>query len=512
MPTDFSLKIESTSGPAQLPFSDDQQKALLGHVMQKDTFFKQVYQRLEPGWFTDPDLSKIFTAYCAFYKRYDHIPNSIDEFRAWQDFQALDQADRVRINNKITLCHAKTATYGVDYLAEQITVWQKMQLCVNNLPQIANLVNTRKLDKAEQLLHSTSKDLLFSSFQQDPVANWEDWKAVREAEAIDAENAISTGLTLLDRKLLPSGTKGSLLPGDTTVIIAASNSGKTSCMSTIARHNVMSGKSVLWVTREGRQLDMMTKMYCSVFKKQRADLWKWSRTPEGESEMTIVTKYLNRYLHYIHVPKVTAYVEDIVADIVRMQAARLAQTGKGYSLLCVDYPAIFQTKESQGAKWGLREIQDYLYRQFVQLAAQEKFHCLVAAQTNREGSKVNKGIGGGRRLVTSEDVAECFSIIMSATNVLTINRDEKAQSKGYITYHLVKSRSSDTGWSVTARSDFGMSLTHSDELGATAYRGNLKLSDQVDDLLRCYCNKDIPDGMIDGYKVATKDEGDGAVV
>jgi replicative DNA helicase len=507
------FKIEAPEEAIQLPFDEGAQQALIGHIMQKETFFKQTYQRLQPTWFTDSDISKIYVGYCEYYKQYDHVPTSIDEFKAWRNFQVLDQADRNRINNKITLCHAKTSTYGVDYLAEQLTAWQKLQLCVRNLPQIANLLNNHKIDKAETLLHDTSKDLLFSSFQADPVADWEDFKAIREAENIDAENAVSTGLSILDRKILPTGTKGSLLPGDTTVIIASANAGKSSCLSTIAKHSVVSCKSVLWITREGRQHDMMTKMYCCVFKKTRGELWQWSLTPEGDSTMSKMTKHLNKYLHYIHVPRVNAYVEDIVADILRMQAARQSQYGKGYDLVIVDYPAIFQTKESQGAKWGLREIQDYLYRQFVQLAAQEQFHCLLAAQTNREGSKVNKGIGGGKRLLSSEDVAECFGIIMSATNVLTINRDEKAQSKGHLTFYLVKSRSGSTGWAVTCKSNFEMATTHSESLGATAYRGNIRLSDQVDDLIRNYPNRDVPDGMIDGYKVKlSKDEEESPVV
>jgi hypothetical protein len=504
-----NLKLDSVS--PQLPFDEGQQQAICGHIMQKDAFFKTTYKRLLSEWFTDPDIARIHRAYTEFYDHYNHIPTSLDEFRAWRDFQALDQADRVRINNKISLCNAKTATYGVDYLAEQLTGWQKLQLLLTNMPQTINLINSRKLDKAESLLHATSKDLLFGSFQENPLADWEDWRSVREAETLDMENAISTGLTILDRKILPEGTKGSLLPGDTTVIIAAANSGKTTVLSSIVRHNAMAKKSVLWITREGRRNDMMTKMYCSVVGKTKGELWKWSHTPDGAREMDVMTKYMNKYLHYIHIPKVNAYVEDVVADVLRMQASRTAERGRGYDLLVVDYPAIFYARESQGAKWSLRETQDYLYRQFVQLAVEQKFHCLVVAQTNREGSKVNKGMGGQKRLLTQEDVAECFGIIMSATNALTINRDERAIGKGYFTFYQVKSRSSETGWAVTAKSNFAHALTHSDSMGATAYRGNKKLGEQVEDLLRQYPNRDVPEGLIDGYavKLTPDDEADG---
>ena len=135
---------------------------------------------------------------------------------------------------------------------------------------------------------------------------------------------------------------------------------------------------------------MMTKMYMSVFNKSKSELWAWSATPEGEREMDAMTKLMNRRLHYIHIPRVNAYVEDVVGDIIRMQSARLAEFGHGYDLVVNDYPAIFQAKESIGARWDERKIVDYMYRQFVQLACEQKFHCLLAAQTNREGSKVKR--------------------------------------------------------------------------------------------------------------------------
>lgn len=505
MGTRDGLQMDA-SPSEQLPFDEGQQQAIVGHVMTHEAFFRQLHKRMLPSWFTDSDIGKIYHAYCDFYEHYNHVPTSEAEFKDCPVFMALDQADRVRIHRKVDLCRGKTQIYGMDYLAEQVTIWQKAQLCFKNLPQVVNLLNSRQVQKAEDLLHITSKDLLFSSFQQSPTVDWTDWRKVRESERVDIEGAVTTGLSLLDRKILSEGKSGALLPGDTTVVIAASNSGKTSALLTIIRHNIHRKKKILWITREGRENDMFTKMLCCMLKRGRADLWQWSLTPEGDSCVDQMTKIINLNLHYIHMPKVNAYVEDVVGDIVRMQAALKATTGKGYDLVVVDYPALFHVRESQGSKWDVRQIQDFSYRQFVQLAAEQKFHCLLAAQTNREGSKVNKGITG-KRLLGQEDIAEAFGIIMSATNAITINRDERAIRNGYLTYYIVKSRSGETGWAITAKSDFKRGITHSDELGAIAYRGNHRLSDQVDELLRSYVNKDVPEGIIDGYKINIPKEG-----
>jgi hypothetical protein len=479
-----------------LPFDDGQQKALVGHIMQHEEFFKQINKKIQPEWFTEPMVGKIYRWYGEFYDKFQRTPKGLEEFRGFDTFKALDQKDRLKAYAVLALCHQTTQTYGMDVLVGQLTEWQKAQLILKDLPQVANLLNSRQVPKAEALLHALSKELVYTRFEEAPV-DFKNWRGLREASKLEVDQALSTGLGLLDRKLLPEGTKGSLLPGDTTVILAPTNAGKTSVMLTIARHNIVAGKSVLFITREGRVTDIQQKFFRSLFKKTSAELWPWTYTPEGEKAMDAMATVMGERLHYLHIPKVNAYVEETIGTIYRLQAARKAKYGKGYDLLVVDYPGIFQSMESKGARWEWRQIQDYLYRQFVQLGAEEKFHVLVAAQTNREGSKINKGYSA-QRLLSVEDIAEAFGIAMSATNVITINRDMKSQAENRVTFYVVKSRSSEVGWAVVARSDYGRAITHSDELTATAYRGESAMADMVESLLKEYPNRDIPEGYMDG--------------
>jgi hypothetical protein len=95
--------------------------------------------------------------------------------------------------------------------------------------------------------------------------------------------------------------------------------------------------------------------------------------------------------------------------------------------------------------------------------------------------------------LTHEDVAEAFAIAFSATNVITINRDLRAQANNRVTFYVCKSRSSEVGWAVTCRSDFGKALTHSNELGGVAYRSTDTMADKIEQFLQEYKNKDLPD-------------------
>jgi hypothetical protein len=130
-----------------------------------------------------------------------------------------------------------------------------------------------------------------------------------------------------------------------------------------------------------------------------------------------------------------------------------------------------------------RNIDEIVYGYFIQLALEYNFHSLLAIQTNREGAKVNKGQRDERRLLVMEDVHESYGVMQEATNVITMNKDAVAKARKRMTYHIDKSRSSETGFAIVAKTDFARATTHSDDLGSIWYRGTSTLADQVDDLL-----------------------------
>ena len=204
----YNLRVEAENIPAQLPFDSDQQSALLGHILLNESFFRQMYGKLQANWFMDPAVAKLYGFYVNFYKYYDHAPRSEEEFKQWSEFRALDQGDKIRLYNKLSSCRLKTETHGVTSLADQLTQWSKTQVFLRNLPQIANLINSRQLVKAEDLFQETAKTLVFSSFQDEAAFQWKNYRAIRDTAEDDLSGAMSTGLTLLDRKLLPTAQKG----------------------------------------------------------------------------------------------------------------------------------------------------------------------------------------------------------------------------------------------------------------------------------------------------------------
>lgn len=166
-------------------------------------------------------------------------------------------------------------------------------------------------------------------------------------------------------------------------------------------------------------------------------------------------------------------IEEVV-PIIRMNQEEWATThkGKGFDLLISDYPAILSTQQAQKGNLQMRHKDKIVYDYYVQLALEYKFHSLLAIQTNREGARVNNQEKGNDRLIHSTDVSESFDPIKEATNIITLNRSPEAKKDNYLIYLIDKSRGSETGISILARTNFAHCITHSEALGATAFVGD----------------------------------------
>ena len=106
-----------------------------------------------------------------------------------------------------------------------------------------------------------------------------------------------------------------------------------------------------------------------------------------------------------------------------------------------------------------------------------------------------RGNDGERRLLTGEDANESFGPIQEATNIITLNRDPMDEALGWITFYIDKSRSSEKGFAIACKTDYGRAQTHSDKLGAVWYRGTSKVTQRSNftDLFVRYRDRQIPE-------------------
>lgn len=485
-----------------LPFFEKKQDAFLGHLLLNDSFFQQVRSKVKPEWFIDPWCAKVWESIQSFVEQYGRKPTEHELSQSLQ-WLRVDQAARQRMTAKLGVAKTATQEYGLDVIRSELTLWLRSRIFKTHLEQAYTQHNAAARDKnpekkfaeAFSWLKRATVEIEQASFEAETTVDFNDIAsgAFFDARAVEMSRALVFGCDLVDRKLNPGAPNGALFRGDHTVLLAPTNVGKTTTMISVIAENLRRGRSVLFLTHEGRPTDIKSKLVCAYLERSYGEVFDMSKTPEGQRALGLAVTRIARFLDYIPLNRASLTVEDVLGTIRRQCEKRQSRHGASYDLIVDDYPAKLVT-ESAGKQWAPRQITEAVYNVFTQIALEQNAHVLSAIQTNREGSKINQHRKGSEeRLLSLDDVSESFGALHTATNVISLNRDPLAQARNRMTFHICKSRSSETGWSIVSKTDFGRARTHGSTLQATVYRGVSPLSDTIDDLLVQYAGQAVPD-------------------
>lgn len=456
-----SLTDRGFNSSDPLAFSERKQDALLGHCISDRLFFLQVYNHLAPGWFFQTNNQRLYSSLQKFYAKNARYPQSPDELVASSVVMGEDQKVRSGIITAYHECLAASGDFGKDILVGEFGLWARSMVLEDHIQQTATLYNSKRPEEALATYKEGYRLIQAAELIGGGQAEEWDLEAFVKGQKNDLENGITFGCPQLDYKLNPSAPNGALLRGDTTVILAPSNIGKTTALVTVAAHNILAGKDVLFLTHEGRPEDIKFKVLCCILQVTREEFLKLYATDKWfRTRANLVSNTIKAHLTYIAFNKPFANIKEVEALVRREQELRKNTKGKGYDLLIDDYPALLYTEGLLSGQMQKRISDEQVYGCFVSMALDYGFHCLLAVQTNREGSKVNRGQGVSTRLLTMEDVMESWGVMTKATNVLTMNRSPADMIKQRVTFYLCKSRSSDTGWAFTCQSNYSKSTTH----------------------------------------------------
>ena len=476
-----------------LPFSDTKQKAVIGYLISNEKFFKMVHKKIKPNWFMSERNSKLLKLFMDYYEEYKFYP-TIFSFKAYKELDKLDLKARNDILQWIDVCLAAAAQFRVEELKADFTEWLHSVIMIESLSKAEFYFNKHDIKKTNQVLQEAVKEVNSTAFDGTGAVSFINPDEYIEEFVDSKNNAISTGLSMLDTALLRGATVGGLLPGDTTVIIAPVNVGKTSFMLSVACHNIRQGKDVLLVTHEGnykyiRLMFLANMVGCSV-----DDILSLGLTKEGRERIATAAAILEKHLTYEPYNKSSKMVvEEFVPTVIFANEQRKQETGKGYDLFVDDYPFVLSSELAFKGSLQKRNLDSIVFNYFIQLGLEQGFHVLAAMQTNREGNKVNKGMNGENRILVQEDASESFGPVMQASNIITLNRSSKAEQLGLITFGLSKTRTNKkAGIAIIARSDYDKCMTHSNDLGCMGYYGTKTIEDKYASLEPRFKNQMIP--------------------
>jgi len=500
--TDSDYAILKNANITSLPFDIDQQMAFLSHVIdfQKEDIFMQVKDKIKAEWFADAYAARLYQCYVDFYDKYNHIPASRDELAA--SIRHMDAGERLRVLNAEIACREKKHLYSPDVMMSDLTQWMRFVVMLNAGQDSANLFNQKNLAGAFKVLEGAVKEYQTISFSGNSITPIDDWRSIITRRKEQNTDALSTGFTLLDKKLNPDGVSGSLVKKESSLLLASTNAGKSTVMCTVAMHNLLRGKNVLWYTLEGNKDALMEMMWCSIFQATRSEFrqLEYSSDEKKIQALNGIGGHLKRHLVHVHAQKEGHLVQDVISDIRNHLIHFKATQGRSTDLVIVDYPGVLNMGGRGNIKMEYRQAQKDIYRSFFDLAGEENFHLLTAVQANRAAEKESKGYSYGKkstsRLITKADISESWGIAQDAPMVFTLNRNDEDMANNVLHFNIDKSRNGETGWVVSCKTDFARCRTHSDELGGFAYRGTDSFSKKTLSILESYKNQELTSSIL----------------
>jgi hypothetical protein len=485
-----------------IPFDPEMQKAILGWLcwfredkgfLQKyETFFLSCKEHIKPEWFTSAYHKKLWAFRVDFFQKRKRSPLSTTEFTSYETFVPLEQGERNTLTNELGFLRvAADGKQLDDYIIDRLEWWIKIQAFIGHMEKGVELFNKQKVEATFKEMWAMHDELLHIQLNTAGVYRVSDYAFNAAYTYQNLQNALTLGNPVLDSCLLPEASQGCLLPGDTTVILAPTNQGKTTFLISAIVENIAREKSILFLTHEGRPEDITQKLWMRLLGWTKGEYLTHANDPSWHRFMNSWVEFLDKYLVYIPMVKAGLTVEDVEATIRREQDKRKSSTGTYFDLIVDDYPDKLMTSRA-GKEMSNRKATDIVYSFFVQLALEYSTHSLVAYQTNREGAKINRGTAKEDRLLTMEDASEAYGPMMTATNVLTLNRSPRAIANNMIIMNICKSRSSETGIAVALRSDYSRATTHNSKSQATWWRNFAKMPERIEDYLQQYTSRETP--------------------
>jgi replicative DNA helicase len=465
-----------------LPFNDTKQAALLGHMIIVPKFFRNSYKKIKPSWFLSEKHARIYKTLISFYETYGVHP-SLWEFKSYRAFLALDVKDREVLYAFMDDAVAGTGIFKLPALTVDLTNWLHSVILLEALKDSERLFNNHSIKECHSRLMLAVNEVNSSKFNNEDEVLFSAFSDYLKKAELERAGALTTGLSILDACLLDGATNGCLLKGDTTIFEAPLNGGKTGSLITIAINNVKRCKSVLLMSHEDRPEDIQLKILACYMDVPIVGLFELYKTEEGCKRLEQASKQIEKYLKYIPYNKAGKMIVEEVIPLIRIaHEDRMANDGgKGFDLLVVDYPAVLTTELAYKGSLQKRNIDDIVYENYIQLALEYKFHSLLAIQTNREGSRINKGQNRERRILTVEDVQESFGPLQRVSNVLTLNRPPEYEDADFMILGVAKCRSNKKNTAILAKTRFRNCLAFSNDLGGYAWAGS-KVPDNLSQL------------------------------
>lgn len=393
-------------------------------VLWRDEQSYSVYREtIKPKYFSKSvhiDLCRIIFDYYAKYGTSPTMDVLVEEVTQMcsktKSKQKLEE-DYLQAINQM----AEFDLYDIEYIKDKILSFGKRQALVDAILESAEILE-KESDTQYSKIEKLTKDALLvgedvSNLGVDLYENVEE-RFLGYLNSEDVIERIPTRMEVLDQCL-----NGGLGRSEMGVVVAAPGLGKTTALVSIGGAAVENGYNVVHISLENNEKQILRNYDMRLLKKNM-DYIK-DNVDKSIAAMFNIKKFRKGRLKIKKYPAKTITVNTIRSYLDQLKAVE----GFMPDVLIIDYGMLIKSVQNYSDK---RNSIESAYEEIRALA--DDYNCAVwtAAQGNR--SSLSK------KIVTMEDLAECFAISNTADVMVCLCQTKKEKVKGDMRLFLAKVR------------------------------------------------------------------------
>lgn len=444
--------------------------AIVGHCLSDVSFLRNCSKNLTRAHIEHPIIADIYDIINNHFKKHSTPPTVLEtESYLYSKYPDINTYNKYR--GMLHDAVLKKENFSKAVLSEKLSGWLKVVILKKTLMDGAQLYNSAKYDQAEKEIKKLITKLSDAKFEEDNRANLMNMNERLQKISSAKGKACTLGSPYFDEAVfegamnvdgekiqndLSTLTKGCLFPGEITMILGPSNSGKTTMLTTVAVSNIAIGKRVAIVSHEESEDKMVTKLFQSFTELTGEQMSFINSEAYQKAESSWRAAVQNKLFLYEWIKPGKMYCEDVIDMISNEHEKLVMETGAGFDLVIVDYPAKTRSREYGKGRddWAEKE---YIYEQYRLLARKYSFHCITPVQTNREGFKNNKE---GLSMLDMDSAASGWGIMTLADIVISINRSYDDLTQCSVRFFIAKSRQGVNKKTFISETRYDLGRTH----------------------------------------------------
>lgn len=409
------------------------QRQVLRLMMLEASFCARACSYLQEGYFSG-DLKWFFVRFKAYQDSFQAPPTN-----SYIKFEILKMAVPQPYEEE----RARIVEVAPDsaYVRRELTGFIRANMFIGGYREAAGIYNAGSREDAYSFTYRKLEELRAVDFETERVTRFGDYGSVLDQASTQKERAIPMGIKAIDDAMF-----GGMMPQTFTLLLGATNAGKSMVSVGMAYAAAMVGKRTFVTIHEDEELPTKLRFLSgfSGIPYNQLLIPRSLQPPEVISTLIVADEFLSE-----HVVLRFMYGAESTVEAVK-DAARLLKREWDYQLFICDYGQCLKTSAFRSMD-KKHDLQGYVYSELKQLCLELDIAGAGGAQVNREGSKVNKS---GADFLRMTDVGDSYEICRKSSNVITINRSTDDMKCERVVFLLDKVRNGRTPVAVECVSDY----------------------------------------------------------